>query len=524
MSENRFKLWPTSTGSSLLTSPYRQDPTFTPARARLARMREGAGTLVLVARTVWADQALRRFYLRVAIAQSIATLALGVLAVVLVVVDDEDDRPGRRAERAAKTAVLAAEGHEKDPKPGRSIVIKGDKSTIVIGPAGVAVSSNEAAPAPAASEGAPEGEAALTPGSAGAGSTSATPAARAMARAAARLAAAAAAAEARGNANDDNDDDNDDGDTKQTKPEARPDPRAVIATDEENDNGDVPPAAARGRGDRLLAFWAKLGTLYGTLVAVGWCVIALSRDYHDAISREASLRLGLPPEDPPLVPRVRLNLPWVKTRLKRRLRGFLLFTLGVPPLWALSFFVVLPLDGIDYFWDVFDMGSVISRLYGLLAAAWGAYWLIVFTGAKTALAWADEHVAPEPWFLRLWGAFTRRMPAVIAWLPSGYGRAWTSMSRQIFAPAICFERAPYEFSGLAALRLLGSVPGLYPFVRPLVPVAAALLASRHAPPSPPSSATPLGPGGGWPPGRPAPHWLLTLGAVRRAFRPWSSPL
>jgi hypothetical protein len=265
------------------------------------------------------------------------------------------------------------------------------------------------------------------------------------------------------------------------------------------DRGEV-TTSRWGVQTRLAAFWRKLVAFYGALVAIGWCIVALSRDYHDAIAREASLRLNLPPEDPPLVPRVRLNLPWLTTKLKRRFRGFILFTLGVPPLWALSFFVVLPLMGINHLWSVFDTSSVISRLYGLLAALWGAYWLVVFTGAKTGLAWAHERTATEPWYLRVWGSLTQRLPEAFAWLPRGYGRAWSNMSQRVFSPTQCFEQAPYEFAGLAALRLLGSVPGLYPFVRPLVPVAAALLITRHVPPPEPAapSVGPPAPGGGTP--------------------------
>ncbi|MCU0686388.1 MAG: hypothetical protein MUF34_29775, partial [Polyangiaceae bacterium] len=62
MRENRQKLGQPPTGSAPLTSPYRQEP-FTPSLPRLARVREGALALVLVARTVWADATLRRFYL-----------------------------------------------------------------------------------------------------------------------------------------------------------------------------------------------------------------------------------------------------------------------------------------------------------------------------------------------------------------------------------------------------------------------------------------------------------------------------
>ncbi|HEU4533285.1 MAG TPA: hypothetical protein VFS00_04175, partial [Polyangiaceae bacterium] len=351
------------TESATLTSPYRQEP-FTPSPRRLARLREGALALVLVARTVWHDVALRRFYLRVGAAQAIVTLVLGVFA-ALVIFEDDDDRPGARharLQRRAKSAVVTEEPDEQ------GIVIKGDQGTIVINPRGVDIRPNgsapagdESAPAPASASPRPGRHVEVRSGRDGKGPRVSV------------------------HVTTDDDDDHDEDDGATAARHDRPHGGDADA-DADQATGGRPGAAAR-----LMAFWGKLVTLYGALVAIGWGVVALSRDYHDVISREASLRLNLPPEDPPLVPRVRLNVDWIKTRLQRRFRGFMLFTLGVPPLWALSFFVVLPLMGINRVWAVFDSDSVVSRLYGLLAAGWGAYWLIVFTGAKTALAWADEH-------------------------------------------------------------------------------------------------------------------------------------
>jgi hypothetical protein len=463
MRENQSKLWPPSTERAALTTPYRQEPPAAPSPSRFERVREGASALVLVARTVWADLALRRFYLRVATAQAIVTLVIGLVVVSLFVDSDGDgEKPQKHKGTRSKTTIVTTDGASKRDQ---GIVIKNGKRAIVIGPRGVDVR-----PADSNAAAAPSGD----------------PSARAP--------QAGHAADGEGDEDEDDDDDKADDESKGRQKNKRKEkgndkraesgPRVVVdGTMTLDDDGDeLPPATVgRGPGAWLKAFWGKVVAIYGIFVATGWCVVALSRDYHDAIGREASLRLNLPPEDPPVTPRVRLNVDWVKTRIKRRFRGFLLFTLGAPPLWTLSFFVVLPLMGINHLWEVFDTSAVVSRLYGLLAAAWGGYWLVVFTAAKTQLAWVNEHNAPEPWFLRLWGSLTQRLPGAVAWLPRGYGRAWRSMSRQVFSPADCFEHAPYEFSGLAALRLLGSVPGLYSFVRPLVPVAAALLAKRHCP-------------------------------------------
>lgn len=394
-------------------SPHRTAPPA--ARTRLERMREGAGALVLVAQTLWREPALRRLYLRVAIAQSALTLFFGAfVAWRIFVVDGESGRP---KDEPAKHVALT---FDDDPRTKvQGTVIDGDEHTVAIGADVVADADDAAEDANAKGADAEVGRASGAKNGDGAGE----------------------------------------------------DPAASA------------PVPATSLWARLGKLWGTLVKVYTALVVIGWVIIALSRDYHDAIGRELSLRLDLPPEDPPVVPRVRVNFGWMATRMKRRLRGFMLFTLGVPPLWALSCFVVLPLLGLDLIWNVFDTSSVVSRLYGLLAAAWGAYWLVVFTTAKTVLAWAEEGTAPDPWFLRLWGALTARLPRPLASLPRGYGRAWRAMSRRVFSPAICFERAPYEFTGLAALRLLCSVPIFYPFVRPFVPVAAALIVSRHASPA-----------------------------------------
>lgn len=486
MRENQFKLWHPSTERAALTTPYRQEPPAAPSPSRFERVREGASALVLVARTVWADLALRRFYLRVATAQAIATLVIGLVAVSLFVDgDDEDEKPQKHKGTRSKTTIVTTD----DPsKRDQSIVIKKGNHTVVIGPKGIDVR-----PADSNAAATPSGDA----------SADAPQAGHATSGEDDEDNQDKADDEGKGAGEDKDDDegkvdgtnangeDRGKGKRKNKHKEKGNDKRAgsgpkvvvdgTMTIDDDDDDGPTSATVGRGPGAWLKAFWGKVVAIYGIFVATGWCVVALSRDYHDAIGREASLRLNLPPEDPPVSPRVRLNVDWVKTRIKRRFRGFLLFTLGAPPLWTLSFFVVLPLMGINHVWEVFDTSAVVSRLYGLLAAAWGGYWLVVFTAAKTQLAWVNEHKAPEPWFLRLWGSFTERLPSAVAWLPRGYGRAWRSMSRQVFSPADCFEHAPYEFSGLAALRLLGSVPGLYAFVRPLVPVAAALLAKRHCP-------------------------------------------
>jgi hypothetical protein len=238
---------------------------------------------------------------------------------------------------------------------------------------------------------------------------------------------------------------------------------------------------------KQVVYWAGL---FSALQLAQWIVIALSRDYHTAFSRELSLRLGLVPEDEALTPRVRLNLPWLRTKLGRRWRGMLVFMLGMPPLWVIR--LVVP--GGEY-------------LFPVLVAAWGAWWFVVFTAGKTARAWAEPE-AREPWYLRGWNGLTSRF-ALFRWALFGvYGSLLTTFTRPVFSPAATVERQPWTLSGLAVVRALALLPPLKCFLRPLVSVSAMYLLEQEAATqgggaSPPGAAS--APGAGAPPdGAPPP--------------------
>lgn len=206
---------------------------------------------------------------------------------------------------------------------------------------------------------------------------------------------------------------------------------------------------------RWLVYWAAL---LSSLQFAQWLVIALSRDFHTVLEREVSLRTGLAPEDEPLTPRVRLNVPWLRTKMKRRWRGLVMFVLGVPVLWLLT--VWLP-------WD--------EKLLAALMSLWGAWWFVVFTAGKSALAWKEE--APrEPWFLRAWNGLTSRIPGL-----RSYGSMWTNQTREVFSPAACVEQRPWGLMGLAVAKALAELPLVKCFLRPFIPVSAAhLLAAEES--------------------------------------------
>ncbi|HYO58384.1 hypothetical protein [Archangium sp.] len=203
-----------------------------------------------------------------------------------------------------------------------------------------------------------------------------------------------------------------------------------------------------------VVYWAAL---LSSLQVAQWIVIALSRDYHTALSREASLLTGVAPEDEPLTPRVRLNIAWLRGKMKRRWRALVVLAFGVPVLWVLT--VPLPWGG---------------ELFTVLMFLWGAWWFVVFTAGKSALAWSES--APrEPWFLRGWNGLVSRV-APLRWALLGvYGWLWTKSTRDVFAPAASVERRPWGLVGLAVVRALAVLPLVKCFLRPVIPVAAAHL-------------------------------------------------
>ncbi|UYI17131.1 MULTISPECIES: hypothetical protein [Myxococcus] len=206
-----------------------------------------------------------------------------------------------------------------------------------------------------------------------------------------------------------------------------------------------------------LAFWAAL---FAALQLAQWVVIALSRDYHDAISRKASLLTGLEPEDEEFPPRVRLNVAWLRKKVKRRWRAFLLLMVGVPAL----VLITLPFMCASRF------------VFTALFTAWGAWWWVVFTAAKSARAWEPSAGATRPpWFLRVWTVLTTRVPGFRWGSLQRYGASWGRRTEEVFAPISSTERHPWVFAGLAVVRFLGSFPPMKFFVRPLIPVASAHL-------------------------------------------------
>jgi len=226
-------------------------------------------------------------------------------------------------------------------------------------------------------------------------------------------------------------------------------------------------AAGRPWSSRLAALgvsWhvlAWLVALWGALYGAQFVVVALCRDYHAELSREACLLTGLAPEDPPRAPRPRIDVRWAVLRVKRQLRGWWVITLGIPVCYVIG----LPFPG--------------DSVRNALIAGWILYWQAVFAASKSQRAWVDEFVAPAPWFLRGWRWLCDKIWPF--WLMGGglYLRIWERSARSLYAPAECVEQQPAPFAGLTLFRVLGSTPLLKIFVRPLIPVASALLLEAY---------------------------------------------
>ena len=202
--------------------------------------------------------------------------------------------------------------------------------------------------------------------------------------------------------------------------------------------------------------------LYATISGVEWVVIAVSRDYHAAVARDAARLTGLIPEDDDKAPHLRIDFKWLRKRVRDKIRGTFVFTSVLPLLGMVSW---IPVVG--------------AYLSALLLTIWGVYWSGVFAAAKSAQGWRDEATAPDPIFLRGWDRVTGVLPGAVRWAPLTYGRIVRRSTRSLFAPAARLESRPWELTGLSLARTLRHIPGLYLTMRPFYGVAAAHVLVAH---------------------------------------------
>jgi hypothetical protein len=219
----------------------------------------------------------------------------------------------------------------------------------------------------------------------------------------------------------------------------------------------------RGLAGRIGAVLALLAVIYASLGIGQTIVLALSRDFHDALSRDLSLLVHVAPEDPPMRPKIRLDLPWVRRKANRRAQFFLGFIPGT---------VLITVVG----WLVPPHRTLTT----VLTAIWAAYWWMVMTAGQSARAWSPPETTPRPWYLRAWFAMTDRF-FLFRWGPfHWWGRIWERFARRFYGPSERVEEQPFEFAGLALSRSLLLVPVVKLLLRPIFSVAAAHLLVEHA--------------------------------------------
>jgi len=242
--------------------------------------------------------------------------------------------------------------------------------------------------------------------------------------------------------------------------------RASRDGDEPDTEGGEEPIKVAGasffnaHAPSLLPLWVALVALYGAWLIVEWLVGALSHEHVDAVSDALAAGVGLPTGPPPArPPRVRLDVRWLWRRLWRQVAAAIVFASGAP------FFLVAALVPV-----------VGSALQNATLAAWGMYWLLVTTAAKSDLAWQRPATRP-PWFLRAWTLLTTRVPGLRWFLPRAYGRLWHRVTAKLHGAAQLLEAAPFQFLGLSVVRVLATLPLLGLVLRPLVPVAATVIAT-----------------------------------------------
>jgi hypothetical protein len=243
----------------------------------------------------------------------------------------------------------------------------------------------------------------------------------------------------------------------------------------------APPTRAGRAWVALRDGWAWILALVAFFSVVEGVIVFFSRRWDDWLSFHLSRIAGIKPEDEaPKDPKIALDLKWLYKKMKRRIRGYVVFAAGVPAL--------VPLRLVP---------SVGPWLFSAALTAWAWYWLGVFAASKSAHAWADEGTAPSPAPIR----FLNERVATRWWAAPlrPYGKLWAFFTRGVNPPAATFERSPAAFLGLALARTVLSLPGLYFLARPVVPVAAGRLCAE----SDPADRFTVKPAGGPPPAQAA---------------------
>ena len=232
----------------------------------------------------------------------------------------------------------------------------------------------------------------------------------------------------------------------------RRDVEAAVAQAKREVGRALGESASHGGKARKRWSWPTLAELYGVLAFVEQVLLAFARDHNNQLSRRLCLATGAIPEQPEMIPTLRLEWAWIRLKLRRAIRGLVLVASGSGPIVLLR---VLPWIG--------------SPAAGIATSLWTFYWVAVFAVAAAEIAWQDKG-SEQPFFIRA-TEVVGRVP-VIGWMARLYAKMWRWVVRGVRPACIAFERAPYESVGLGLARAISGFPVLNALFKPVVPVAA----------------------------------------------------
>jgi hypothetical protein len=235
------------------------------------------------------------------------------------------------------------------------------------------------------------------------------------------------------------------------------------ATERLQDSQEEEQAAAAklkaAEAEATLSWWKTLGLWLSSLVVAQWVVLGLSRDYQDRVARDLSLVAGLQPEDlPPASTRVRVDVKWLKRKLRRKVRGALAVGAGVVMLSPL-------IAGGAVLGHQEEASSAVVALVS-------AYWWVVFTAARSARAWRLEDLRLPPRPLQVLFEAPETVPLLRWWLPRLAVRFARWATWAVWAPARAIEADFAGFAGLGLARLVATLPLVRIALRAPVVVAA----------------------------------------------------
>ncbi len=213
-----------------------------------------------------------------------------------------------------------------------------------------------------------------------------------------------------------------------------------------------------------------IAAFIGALAITEWLVIALSRELHDQIGADVARLVGVEPDEDVVDPRVRVNLRWIATKMRRRLQGVLVMGVTLIPFIVVVGSVLVV--AVPFFGDAINVGI------NAAAALVIYYWVAVIALGKTSWAWrqAPDRDPLPLHVLTTLGARSRVLFPFRMW-------AWSlrkSMA-MLVRPARLLESCGAEGAGLALARVMMGLPLVYVVARPFFPVASTVLLQARAP-------------------------------------------